>query len=139
MCIRDWLDEDLRGTAALGRLDLGGRRQLHIGNDNLQDGLISITQANFHYSTGAAISLLPPNNTTAGFFKGSFSTQVIIRECKFLQNDQVLVNWADWTSMTDCTIDTSPFMDDKAVLEKWVRCFSACARVLDISVAAQAD
>ena len=102
---------------------IGGQRQLHIGNDNLQDGLISITQSNFQYSSGAAISLLPPQNTTAGFFKGSFSTQVIVRECKFLQNDQVLVNWADWTSMTDCTIDTSPFMDDKAVLENHDRLF----------------
>ena len=111
--VRDW-----RFT----RLQLiGGRNQLHIGNSNLQNGLVVIAQSGFYYSKSAAIRLMEPNETTG--FRGSFSTQFVVRECKIISCDQALVNWADWTSMQDCTIETSINMTGKAVLENHDRLY----------------
>ena len=48
---------------------------------------------------------------------GSFSTQVVIRDCEFKKNVQSLVVWSDWASFSDSWITSSPNMSDAAVIE----------------------
>ena len=37
---------------------------------------------------------------------GSYSSQVIVRDCVFHENDQALVVWSDWGSFSDSWIST---------------------------------
>lgn len=115
---------------------LGGLNQLHIGNNNTDRGQIIIADCSFDFAAGAAIRLLEPSRelqpTNVGKpphrrgvathalrnFCGSFSTHVVIRECVFTECVQVLVNWADWTSMDAVWITTAMAMpNDTAVIE----------------------
>ena len=57
-------------------------------------------------------------------WRGGYSTQFTMRDCKFIQCDQVLVNWGDWTTVSDIWVTTSPTMTSgKAVFENWDRLF----------------
>ena len=58
--------------------------------------------------------------------KRRYSTQLTIRDCKFIGCNQVLVNWADWTTVEDCWITTAPNMrNDTAVrcIVDFAQCF----------------
>ncbi len=86
---------------------LGGNDHLVLGNDNIDTGKLVIENCEFYYSRGVAVKIL----------KGTYSTQVTIRDCVFIQCDQVFINWSDWSRITDCWITTSKAMKDKAVIE----------------------
>lgn len=115
---------------------LGGRNHLHIGNNNTDQGQILVSDCSFDFAASAAIRLLepsrelqpasvgkphhrrgPPTHALTNF-SGSFSTHVAIRECVFTECAQVLINWADWTSMDAVWITSATAMpDDTAVIE----------------------
>jgi hypothetical protein len=121
----------------------GGRNQLHIGNNNSGYGQIIINDCQFQGARGAAVRLLEPSRDlqppTVGMppelrgephhtlrqFRGSFSTLVTIRDCEFVHCAQALINWADWTHMEDCWLNSyTPYMKDRmAVLENHDRLF----------------
>jgi hypothetical protein len=102
---------------------LGGLNQLHIGNNNTDKGQIIISDCSFLFASGAAIRLLEPSAdnwpATVGkqvhgkrhhelkVFSGSFSTQVTVTTSIFQECNQALVNWADWTSVSDCWVTVS--------------------------------
>ena len=54
---------------------------------------------------------------------GSYSSQVVIRDCIFKECDQAVVNWADWATFSDSWISSSCAMQDKAVIENHDRLF----------------
>jgi hypothetical protein len=101
---------------------LGGRNQLHVGNNNTDSGKITVRGCTFRSAASAAIRLMepsrelqPPNvgkrpamrgraQHTVKLFRGSFSTQVSVSDCEFVQCAQALVNWADWTHFKDSWI-----------------------------------
>lgn len=115
---------------------VGGRNQIHVGNNNTDKGQILISDCSFDYASSAAIRLLepsrelqpdhvgkpahrrgPPTHALENF-GGSFSTHVAIRESVFVECVQVLINWADWTTMDNVWITTAPSMpNDTAVIE----------------------
>lgn len=86
---------------------LGGKNHLVLGNPNTDTGKILIEKCGFYYSNGVAIKML----------KGTASTQVTVKDCIFIECDQVFHNWCDWSRITDCWITTSRAMKDKAVIE----------------------
>ena len=119
---------------ASGLQFLGGRNQLHVGNNNTDKGQIIINDCSFDYASGAAIRLLEPSRSLQPpnvgkpadrrgppthrleNFHGSFSTHVAISESVF-SSAQVLINWADWTRWIppDTTAPSMP--NDTAVIE----------------------
>ena len=105
----------------------GGRHQLHLGNNNTDQGSILIHDCEFDSATGAGIHIMGPScpepSCPAPNFLGSYSTQVVIRDCKFHHCDQALINWADWTTMEQCWISSSYTMQDKAVIENHDKLF----------------
>jgi len=119
---------------ASGLTFIGGKNQLHVGNNNTDKGQLMITDCTFDFAAGAAIRLLEPSRDqqpdrvgkpahlrgppTHGLrsFGGSFSTQVIIRDCVFNEPNQALVNWADWTSMDNCWITSSRAMPNNTAV-----------------------
>ena len=130
-----------RLTASGLRL-VGGRHQMHVGNNNTDQGAIRIHDCSFERSNGVAIHILGPScaGCLAGVGNcpdgptcsreedpfpqvGSFSTQVTIRDCVFVGCDQVLVAWSDWVSFSDSWISTSLMMRNKAVIENHDRLF----------------
>ena len=100
---------------------VGGGDQLVLGNNNTDRGAIRITGCKFDGATGAAIRTLGPScagpSCPAPAFVGSFSTQLVVRDCVFEGCDQALVAWSDWGVLADSWITTSPTMADKAVVE----------------------
>jgi len=86
---------------------VGGRNHLNIGNPNIDTGRIIIEKCAFYKAAEAAIRTR----------KGSNSTQISIRDCVFIHNDQVFINWCDMGSITDSWISTSKEMKNKAVIE----------------------
>ena len=90
----------------------GGRNQLFVGNNNTDQGFIKVTDCTFAYASGAAIKIVGPScqGCPAGVDNcpsdphcppnphpqtGSYSSQVIIKDCVFSRNYQVLIVWSD--------------------------------------------
>jgi hypothetical protein len=105
----------------------GGRHQLHLGNNNTDQGFIFIHDCEFFNAEGVAINIMGPSCAAAKcpppVFAGSFSTQLVVRDCKFNHCDQALVNWCDWSTMEQCWISSSCTMEDKAVIENHDKIF----------------
>ena len=90
---------------------VGGRHQLNVGNNNTNEGFIKITDCLFSMSSGAAIHIVGPSCPEPTCPEplpqvGSYSSQVIVRDCVFHENDQALVVWSDWGSFSDSWIST---------------------------------
>ena len=83
--------------------------------------MIVIRGCTFTQSSGVAIKNIGPSCMAAACpvprFVGSFSTQLVVRECVFEYCDQVLVTWSDWGVFEDSWITTSPTMFNKSVIE----------------------
>lgn len=100
----------------------GGVDQLALGNNNTGNAaVIRVAECEFEHATGAAIRHLGPSceapECPTPAFVGSFSTQLIVRDCVFDFCDQALISWSDWGVLADSWIVTSPTMIDKAVVE----------------------
>eukprot|EP00038_Savillea_parva_P013867 m.213055 g.213055 ORF g.213055 m.213055 type:complete len:572 (-) comp26353_c0_seq1:183-1898(-) len=114
----------------------GGRNQLHIGNNNTDKSRIVIAFCEFSHAASAAIRLLEPSRelqpASVGKaphqrgpihhdlvnFGGSFSTQVTVSTCRFVECAQALINWADWTRVDSSWVTSSSTMpNDTAVFE----------------------
>jgi hypothetical protein len=114
---------------ASGLTFINGRHQLRLGNNNTDEGLLKIEDCAFHNSSGAAIWTEQPlsartNEGGALLNRGTFSTQLTVRDCKFVGCNQALVNWMDWTTVSDCWVTTSPRMTSStAIFENWDRLF----------------
>ena len=123
---------------------VGGRVQLLIGNNNSDQGQLLVSDCAFQESSGAAVHMLPPAGALTGFenathpnglpifpppagqtgWRGGYSTQLTLKDSKFIECNQVLVNWGDWTSVQDIWVTTSPTMTpNTAVFENWDRLF----------------
>ncbi len=106
-------DKDIFTTNWAWRLTIsgltfvGGRNQLQLSNPNSDKGLVLIDQCRFYYAAGVAIMMDKP----------SYSTQLKIRDCVFVEPEQALISYADETNMTDCWITSSRKMKNKAVIE----------------------
>lgn len=89
--------------SATGVTFIGGRDQLFLGNNNTDEAMIKIAGCTFHSSTGSAIRTQKPTPGQKGSStwpadqplrnRGTFSTQITVRDCKFIGCNQVLVNW----------------------------------------------
>jgi hypothetical protein len=131
---------------------VGGANQLHVGNNNTDKGQILVDDCSFLFASGAAIRLLAPSDdawpdrvgqsrqegrgtggTGGGVsgarhglraFGGSFSTHVAVQRSVFEECAQALVNFADWTTVDNVWVTTSPTMrNDSAVFENHDRLF----------------
>lgn len=103
---------------------VGGLDQLALGNNNSGGGsVLRVHDCEFESSAGAAVRNLGPSCSGAIChgdphpFVGSFSTQLIVRDCVFDLCDQALVSWSDWGVLADSYVITSPNMTDKGVIE----------------------
>jgi hypothetical protein len=125
---------DVFAGAAVYRLEfqymnlVGGRHQLNVGNNNTNEGFIKISDCLFSMSSGAAIHIVGPSCPDPTCPEplpqvGSYSSQVIVRDCVFHENDQALVVWSDWGSFSDSWISTSPNMWNKSVVENHDKLF----------------
>ena len=84
------------------RLMQGEALQL-LGNNNTDEAMILIDSCTFHSSTGAAIRTEKPTPGERGGSawpasqplrnRGTFSTQITVRDCKFIGCNQVLVSY----------------------------------------------
>ena len=72
---------------------VGGGDQLVLGNNNTDRGAIRIVGCKFDGATGAAIRHMGPScvepSCPAPAFVGSFSTQLVVKDCVFQYCDQV--------------------------------------------------
>lgn len=107
---------------------VGGRHQLHVGNNNTDQSFIKISDCSFAFAGGTAIRIVGPSCNDPSCpephpLVGSFSSQVVIRDCAFKRNIQALVVWSDWASFSDSWITTSCNMSDQAVIENHDKLF----------------
>jgi hypothetical protein len=118
----------------------GGKNQLHVGNNNTDQGFIKIQDCSFAHSSGAAIRIVGPGcqGCPAGVDNcpidphcpavtlpqtGSYSSQVIVKDCMFSDNYQTLVVWSDWGVFSDSWITSSCDMTDAAIIENHDKLF----------------
>jgi hypothetical protein len=105
----------------------GGRHQLYLGNNNTDQGNIFIHNCEFDSAGGVGIHIMGPSclqpSCPEPNFVGSYSTQVVIRDCRFHHCNQAFINWADWSTMEQCWISTSCAMQNKAVIENHDKLF----------------
>ena len=87
----------------------GGKRQLFIGNDNIDLGFIQIIDCHFIYSKDFAIE----------FFDKTYSTFAMLDKCFFRQCMQVLKSYSDLTVFQNSWVTTSEKMKNKAVIENY--------------------
>ena len=85
----------------------GGRTALNLANPNIDTGFIRITNCKFFKTNGPAINIR----------EGSNSTFTIIRDCQFINCDQVLITHTDVTTMKDCWISGGADQNNEAMIE----------------------
>ena len=102
---------------------VGGRNQLNLGNNNTDQSFIKISDCQFANSSSAAIRIVGPScegptcPSDSHPLVGSFSSQVIVRDCEFHKCMQALVVWSDWASFSDSWITGHPDMTNMAIIE----------------------
>jgi hypothetical protein len=118
----------------------GGLHQLHVGNNNTDQGFIRVQDCTFANASGAAIRVVGPScqGCPAGVDDcpvdphcppsvlpqiGSYSSQVIVKDCMFTHNYQTLVVWSDWAVFSDSWISTNCDLSDAAVIENHDKLF----------------
>jgi hypothetical protein len=84
----------------------GGRNQLFLGNNNIDQTNIIINNCRFRDAGGFAIKIS----------KRTVSSHIIIDKCSFRNNAQVLLNRSDWAKLSNSWITTNPKTLDKAVI-----------------------
>eukprot|EP01043_Picozoa_sp_COSAG02_P026124 COSAG02_NODE_1495_length_12314_cov_33.691691_7_plen_795_part_00 len=98
-----------------------GKGHLNIGNHNINQGFFLIHDCSFFNASGVAINTMNANQTGAA--GGSASTQVVVRDCKFNECNQVLVNNCDWSTMEQCWIEASCGTGARGVIENHDKLF----------------
>ena len=93
-------------TTITGLNFFGGRRQLDLGNPNMDRGMIVIDRCRFALSSGPAVDVRPNSN----------STFLIITNCLFTSCRQAVISNCDKTSIRDCWISTDPEMKNCAAI-----------------------
>ncbi len=139
-------DCDVFAGAVVERLSVsfmsfrGGKNQLHVGNNNTDQGFINIQDCTFAHASGAAIRIVGPGcqGCPAGVDNcpvdphcpatilpqaGSYSSQVIVKDCMFSENYQTLIVWSDWGVFSDSWISSSCDMTDAAIIENHDKLF----------------
>ena len=117
---------------------VGGRHQLMIGNNNTDQSFIKVSDCSFAYASGTAIRIIGPSCPDPSCpadphpLVGSFSSQVIVRDCEFKKNIQTLVIWSDWASFSDSWITTSSNMSDLAVIENHDKIMISVKRTMQL-------
>ncbi len=86
---------------------IGGRRQISLGNPNIDTGFLVVRDCKFYFSGGPAIE----------FREGSNSTHAFVLDCEFIQCRQVLITYCDQLTMQRAWITTSREMADQAAIE----------------------
>jgi len=86
---------------------IGGRRQISLGNPNIDTGFLVVRDCKFYFSGGPAIE----------FREGSNSTHAFVLDCEFIQCRQVLITYCDQVTMQRAWITTSREMADQAAIE----------------------
>lgn len=84
----------------------GGRNQLVLGNNNIDQTHIIIENCRFRDAGEFAVKI----------GKRAVSSHIIIDKCSFRNNMQVLINYSDWARLSNSWITTNPGMIDKAVI-----------------------
>jgi hypothetical protein len=98
-----------------------GKDHLNIGNHNINQGFFLIHDCSFWNASGVAINTMNANQT--GAMGGSASTQVVVRDCKFNECNQVFVNNCDWSTMEQCWIEASCSTGARGVIENHDKLF----------------
>ena len=77
---------------------VGGRHQLVLGNNNSDVGALRIEGCEFYESSGVAVYNVGPScdqpSCPAPALVGSYSTQLVVRDCIFWHCDQALITWS---------------------------------------------
>jgi len=94
----------------------GGRDQIALGNRNVDQGFLLISDCRFFDSGGAAIRFLGGPGYPA---KMTASTYCIVEKCAFTNNAQVLISVSDDAHFSDAWISTKPHRSNKAVIENY--------------------
>ena len=84
----------------------GGRSQLVLGNNNIDQTNIIINNCRFRDAGEFAIKIK----------KRAVSSHIIIDKCSFRNNMQLLQNYSDWAKLSNSWVTTNPKMLDKAVI-----------------------
>jgi hypothetical protein len=120
-------DCDIFYGAGLWRFEIShlwmqnGKDHLNIGNHNINQGFFLIHDCSFWNASGVAINTMDANQT--GATGGSASTQVVVRDCKFNECNQVLINNCDWSTMEQCWIEASCDTGARGVIENHDKLF----------------
>ena len=88
---------------------IGGRTHLLIHNENTNQTLVEINGCEFQHATDFAIRAVPSGDAD------HLSTELTIRNCKFIFNYQCLETYADYSSVLDTWVELrQPQMKDGA-------------------------
>ncbi len=98
----------------------GGRDQISLGNPNIDQGFLVISDCRFRDAAGVAIR----------FRERTSSTFALIEKCAFRNCMQALVAVTDQTHLRDCWITSSINMRQKAVIEN--RGVLTCVNILGV-------
>ncbi len=85
---------------------VGGKCHLNLYTGNVDTSQISVEKCHFQCASDCAVRIQP----------GSNSTQLNIRDCMFIYNNQALVNYCDMARFCDSWLYTSPFMMNQAAV-----------------------
>jgi hypothetical protein len=108
---------------------VNGTMHLDLGNPNSDSGMVLIQQCRFYCASELAINIQP----------GTYSTILNIKDCVFIENEQVLINRCDQTLMRDCWISSRSTMANKAVIENRASARSSMTNVVLVPQGSGAD
>jgi hypothetical protein len=87
---------------------VGGRNHIYVGNNDTDKTFVIVANCLFANASSAAIRTMGPGWWTGElgpYFRGTASTQFTIRDCQFYSNEQVVVNWCDYTVVQDVWVE----------------------------------
>jgi hypothetical protein len=87
----------------------GGKDQISLGNTNVDQGFLIVSDCRFNYANGFAVR----------FRKGTPSSFGLVEKCAFRQCMQALHAVTDQQHLRDCWITSSQKMKNKAVIENY--------------------
>jgi len=111
---------------------LGGHDQIAIGNKNVDQGFIVISECKFKDASGAAIRFIRKGKSETA------STYCLVEKCHFSRCIQSLISVSDLTTFRDCWITTSAKnIENMAVIENYG--VLKCINILGVPLVTSTD
>ncbi len=111
----------------------GGRDQVALGNGNVDQGFLVVSDCRFTNASGVAVRFLRNDETK----RGTASTFCLVEKSTFTDCMQTLISVSDQAHLRDCWISTKAKKDNKAVIENYG--FLTCQNIIGVPRVSHTD